>query len=572
MGVGELGGWGGVICAGTVIAPPPTGGPMPFDHAHPSLVQALTAKGYLEPTPVQAAILDPTLGVRDLLVSAQTGSGKTVAFGLALAPALLGDDGRFGPAKAPLALVVAPTRELAMQVQRELAWLLGPSGARVVACVGGMDIRQEAWQLNQGAHVVVGTPGRLCDHLDKGRLKLDSVVGLVLDEADEMLDLGFRDELEHLLQATPPDRRTLMFSATVPAGIEAMARKFQRNAARVAVATGEQHADIEYRAVVVVPREIERVIVNILRFVDAPGALVFCRTREGVNRLQMALAERGFAAVALSGELGQAERNRALQALRDRRARVCVATDVAARGLDLPDLGLVVHAELPNDPALLLHRSGRTGRAGRKGMAVVLVPGAKRRAAERMFYEAKVEPWWIGPPSADAIRTRDEVALRATVTELAADVQEDDLAVARELIATGDAERMVAALVRFQRAQLPAPEEVSEWSAPPPAPKRERMQRDQLEQSSPPGDGPPMNGAWFRINVGHSQRADPKWLLPMLCRRGGIQKQHIGGFRVMRHETRVLIHSGVAERFLRAVSRPDPADANIRVVQWFGEE
>lgn len=226
---------------------------MPFETAHPPLARALAAKGYAEPTPVQAAILDASHGSRDLLVSAQTGSGKTVAFGLAFAPTLLGAEEKFGAARAPLALVIAPTRELALQVQRELGWLYAGTGARVVACVGGMDVRREAFQLEQGAHIVVGTPGRLCDHLDRGRLKLDSVVALVLDEADEMLDLGFRDELEHLMQATPPDRRTLMFSATVPEGIEALARRYQRDAARVAVAMGEQHADIEYRAVVVVP-------------------------------------------------------------------------------------------------------------------------------------------------------------------------------------------------------------------------------------------------------------------------------------------------------------------------------
>jgi len=547
---------------------------MSFERAHPTLAQALTTKGYAEPTPVQAAVLGGDHAGRDLLVSAQTGSGKTVAFGLALAQSLLGDEVRLGQAKAPLALVVAPTRELALQVQRELGWLYAPAGGKVIACVGGMDIRREAWQLDQGAHIVVGTPGRLCDHLDRGRLRLDSVVGLVLDEADEMLDMGFRDELEHLLQATPPDRRTLLFSATVPPAIEQIASKYQRSAVRVSVATGEQHADIDYRAVVVLPREAERAIVNVLRFVDAPGALVFCRTREAVNRLHMELAERGFAAVALSGELGQAERNRALQALRDRRARVCVATDVAARGLDLPDLGLVIHAEVPSDPATLLHRSGRTGRAGKKGMAVVLVPAPRRRYAERMFNDARVEPRWMGPPTADIIRARDEEVLRKGVAELAADAMDEDVAVARELIAAGDAEKLVAALVRIQRAQLPAPEEISGWEPPPPRPPRaERKERpaQAYEVNEALGAPESLDGAWFRINVGHAHRADPKWLLPMLCRRGGIQKQHIGGFRVMRHETRVLIHPAVAEKFARAIQRPDPADPNIRVVPWFGQ-
>ena len=189
----------------------------------------------------------------------------------------------------------------------------------------------------------------------------------------------------------------------------------------------------------------------------------------------------------------------------------------------------------------------------------------------------------MGPPSADAIRAKDEEALRKTVGELAADVVEEDLAVARELIAGGEAERLVAALVRHQRAQLPAPEEVSEWRAPPPPPPRPRRTdeaylthrpaaaRNESEDGDENFEPDEADGTWFRISVGHAHRADPKWLLPMLCRRGGIQKQHIGGFRVLRHETRVLIHPSVAERFAKSAGRPDPADPNIRIVPWFGQ-
>ena len=186
---------------------------MPFSNAHPGLQSALTARGYAAPTPVQAAILDPEGRDRDLLVSAQTGSGKTVAFGLALASTLLGEAPRFerGPVKA---LVIAPTRELALQVQRELQWLYAATGARIVACVGGMDPRREAYLLHEGAHIVVGTPGRLRDHVDRGNVSFGEVAAVVLDEADEMLDLGFREDIEALLDLTPATRRTLLFSAT----------------------------------------------------------------------------------------------------------------------------------------------------------------------------------------------------------------------------------------------------------------------------------------------------------------------------------------------------------------------
>ena len=319
---------------------------MSFSQAHPALARALAARGYADPTAVQSAVAAPELAGADMLVSARTGSGKTVAFGMALAERLLGPAEIFAPAGKPLALVVAPTRELALQVARELAWLYGETGARLVSCVGGMDPRREQRQLAQGAHIVVGTPGRLCDHLDRGNLDLTEAVAVVLDEADEMLDLGFREDLEKLLGAAPADRQTLLFSATLPADIVRLARDFMRkDATRVDVAEdGEVHADIDYHAVRVFPHEIEKAVVNLLRFHDAATSIVFCGTREGVKRLTGALLERGFSVVALSGEMGQGERNEALSALRDGRARVCVATDVAARGLDVPDLGLVIHA------------------------------------------------------------------------------------------------------------------------------------------------------------------------------------------------------------------------------------
>lgn len=234
----------------------------------------------------------------------------------------------------------------------------------------------------------------------------------MLDEADEMLDLGFRDDLEFILQAAPAERRSLLFSATLPKAIIALARSYQRDALRIEVAGSEGgHADIEYRAVRVYPRESELAVVNLLRFYDAPCALVFCNTRNAVRHLEAALLERGFTAVSLSGELSQSERNSALQALRDGRARICVATDVAARGIDLPGLTLVIHAELPNDPEVMQHRSGRTGRAGKKGISALLVPPSRRRKAQMLLAGAGVEAEWVGAPTQDEIRALDQERL-----------------------------------------------------------------------------------------------------------------------------------------------------------------
>jgi ATP-dependent RNA helicase DeaD len=445
---------------------------MSFSSAHPALLRALTERGYSDPTPVQAAVLQPETRNRDLLVSAQTGSGKTAAYGLAIASTVLGETDRFGPPGQPVAIVVAPTRELAMQVQRELTWLFAYAQGRIVACVGGMDIRQDRRALAQGAHIVVGTPGRLCDHIETGSLKLGKVKVVVLDEADEMLDLGFRDELERILAAMPAERRTLMFSATIPKQILALTKKYQRDALRIALShRNEPHGDIEYRALQIRPGDSEHAIVNVLRYFDVRGALAFCSTRDSVRHLHANLLERGFAVVSLSGELTQAERTRALQALRDGRARVCVATDVAARGLDLPDLGLVIHADLPQNHDILVHRSGRTGRAGKKGLSVLLVPPQGRRLAERLFTAAHIKPSWGPPPSADEIRARDQRTLVREISAIADGAAEEDMVIARALLSERSPEQIAAVLVRMHRERMPAPEELN--AAHPHAQKRD---------------------------------------------------------------------------------------------------
>jgi ATP-dependent RNA helicase DeaD len=432
---------------------------MPFPASHPALERALAAQGYAEPTPVQAAVLEADAEGRDLLVSAQTGSGKTVAFGLAAATTLLGDAEKFGRAGAPLCLVIAPTRELAIQVNRELTWLYAQAGAVVVNCVGGMDARREQRALNFGAHIVVGTPGRLRDHIERGHLDLSELKVAVLDEADEMLDMGFREDLEFILDAAPAERRTLLFSATLARDIVQLAKNYQNDALRIdTVGRNEPHRDIEYRAVRVAPNEVEHAVVNLLRYFESPGALVFCNTRESVRAMHNKLRERGFAVVGLSGELSQRERADALQALRDGHARVCVATDVAARGLDLPDLGLVIHAELPVNKATLLHRSGRTGRAGKKGVSALVVPYTRRRKAEQLLMAAGVEGQWGGAPTADEIRVKDTE--RLLDDPIFNEPTVEDTALAEAMLAKRTPLELASALIRTRRAKLPAPEEI----------------------------------------------------------------------------------------------------------------
>ena len=577
---------------------------MTFPTTHPALSRALAERDYKDATPVQMAVVAQEAEGRDLLVSAQTGSGKTIAFGLALADTLMDGAQAMGPAADPLALIIAPTRELALQVQRELSWLYHYAGARIVSCVGGMDPGRERQELSRGAHIVVGTPGRLRDHLERRALKVSGLKAVVLDEADEMLDMGFREDLQFILETTPPDRRTLLFSATLPKAIVTLATHYQKDALRIATRSDTAgHADIEYRAVRIAGNKIERAVVNLLRFMEPPGALVFCNTRNAVRHMEAQLTERGFSCVALSGELSQSERNHALQALRDGRARVCVATDVAARGIDLPSLSLVIHADLPNDAQVLQHRSGRTGRAGKKGVSVLLVPPARRRRAEEMLARARITAVWGNPPSAEEIRKVDQERLLHNPI-LVEPGSEDDLAMADELLKTRSPRELAAAFVKMYRAGLPAPEEIEDEpfgrdSGPArehklrnprhegPREAREHRPREDGPREDRPRDERPRedrapreprqrphtgerqfapthergaapgemaNGVWFRLNVGRERNADPKWLLPEICRQGEVTKKDIGAIRVFEMETLFQVAPEAAPKFTILVS------------------
>lgn len=540
---------------------------MTFFETSPMLARALAERLYVDPTPVQSAVLAQDAEGRDIIVSAQTGSGKTVAYGLAIASSLLDGAEVMARADAPLALIVAPTRELAMQVERELLWLYEHTKARIVSCVGGMDSRTERRKLADGVHIVVGTPGRLRDHIERGGLNLSGVKAVILDEADEMLALGFREDLEFILEATPVGKRTLMFSATMPKAIATLAKRYQRDALRIEVVAKERgHADIEYRAIRVAPKETEHAVVNLLRFVEAQTAIVFCNTREAVRHLQATLLERGFSAVLLSGELSQHERNQSMQALRDGRARVCVATDVAARGLDLPNLGLVIHAELPHDAEVLQHRSGRTGRAGRKGLSTILVPPSKRRRAELLIRDAGVQVTWAGPPSAEEIRKLDQQRL-LTDPILAETPDEDDFEMARQLLAERSPEHLAAALVRIYRSKLPAIEEVVDPGNFPEPREARGPHGAPLKTSKAPWSDISGGATWFRLDIGRKQNADPKWLLPMLCRKGGITRQDIGAIRIFDNETKLEVAGAMAAEFEKNMAKPGGDNVRIDRIQ-----
>ena len=342
----------------------------------PPLARALEVLGFTEMTPVQEHALPPLLAGRDVLAQAKTGSGKTVAFGLGLLT-------RVDPAlTAVQGLVLCPTRELAEQVSGELRRLARfIPNFRVVTLTGGVPVRTQRPSLEQAPHVIVGTPGRLLDHLTRATVGFEALRVLVLDEADRMLDMGFLDAITEVVAATPAARQTLLFSATFPDAIRKLSRTLQRHAADVTVADAAAEPDIEQLFHEVAADAKPDALAAILLDRRATGALVFCHTRGDVRQVTDELLRRGFAALALHGELEQRERDEVLVRFANKSASVLVATDVAARGLDIKGLPLVVAWELPIDPDVHVHRIGRTGRAGERGLALALVaPGERGRA------------------------------------------------------------------------------------------------------------------------------------------------------------------------------------------------
>lgn len=341
----------------------------------PSLLENLSGLGYHEPTPIQAAALPLILEGRDVLGQAKTGSGKTAAFGLGLLQ-------RLNPEVLETqALVICPVRELAEQVAAEIRRLArNIPNVKLVTLCGGMPGRPQDISMKAGAHIVVGTPGRIAKHIRKEQLQVSAIRTLVLDEADRLLDMGFEEEIKEIVHAIPRSRQTLLFSATFPEDVQALSRKFQKNPESVIVDTVLAPGTVEEREVVAAPREKIRVLTLILRQEMPESALVFCGTRQGCRDVARALANEGFSVATLHGEMEQRERSDALIRFGNRSVRILVATDVAARGLDIEDLPLVIHYDPANDPETHLHRTGRTGRAGRFGKAYALIerrrPGA----------------------------------------------------------------------------------------------------------------------------------------------------------------------------------------------------
>jgi ATP-independent RNA helicase DbpA len=354
-----------------------------------ALIASVAKLGYASMTPIQAAALPPILEGRDVIAQAKTGSGKTAAFGLGmlqrLTPSASGG-------RQPQALVLCPTRELADQVSKEIRSLARAiPNVKVVTLCGGVPIRTHRDTLEHGADVAVGTPGRLRALIEKQSLLLDAVSVVVLDEADRMLDMGFEEDLRAILQAAPAARQTLLFSATYPEAIERLSAGYQRSAVRLSVdlemAEGQLEQaffEVHGKEPLPTPDEKNAALLKLLAHYQPPAALVFCNTRDDCHVVARALRREGIRALALNGDLEQRERDEVLVVFANGSCSVLVATDVAARGLDIPDLDCVINYELSPDPAVHLHRIGRTGRAGKNGLALSLFDATQKARLERI--------------------------------------------------------------------------------------------------------------------------------------------------------------------------------------------
>jgi ATP-dependent RNA helicase DeaD len=389
----------------------------------PELLRALASLGYEEPTPIQREAIPPLLEGRDLLGQAATGTGKTAAFALPVLELLEGGDHG-----NPIALVLVPTRELAVQVSEAMHRYGRDLGVRVLPIYGGQPIVRQLRSLERGVDIVIATPGRALDHIARRTLKLDAIRMVVLDEADEMLDMGFAEDIESILQDTPEERQTVLFSATMPPRIDAIARRHLRDPIRIqlgreAPSAGES-ALIRQSAYVVARANKPAALGRVLD-VEAPtAALVFCRTRDQVDQLTETLNGRGYRAEALHGGMDQDQRDRVMGRLRSGTADLLVATDVAARGLDVEQLTHVINYEVPSAPDSYVHRIGRVGRAGREGVAITLAEPREHRMLKTIERATKQRISIEKLPTVADLRTRRLDLTRAALRE---SLLEDDL-------------------------------------------------------------------------------------------------------------------------------------------------
>jgi len=524
------------------------------------LAAAMRRRGFVDLTSVQRAVLDTESEGRDLRISSQTGSGKTVAIGLALARHLAEGAGPEHARPGPSVLVLVPTRELAMQVRDELCWLFeGVRGFGIEVVMGGTSIGLERRALTRRPRVVVGTPGRTLDHMRTGALVCSGVEHVVLDESDRMLDMGFREELEGILEQLPRERRTHLVSATFAAQVRKLANRFQDDPLHVeGTRLGAANRDIEHVAHLVDRHGRYAAIVNLLLLNEGARCLVFVERRVDVAALAEKLSADGFPVQSFSGELPQTQRTRTIKAFRDGTVKTLVSTDVAARGIDVPDIELVIHVDMPESADTYVHRSGRTGRAGRTGRSVLLVAPRERRGVTRLLAIARIEADWRPVPNANKVGKQLRKRFRQQLHEQLATEDEptqQQIDYAKGLLDGRDPAAVVALLLEMaQPKPARTPMEVRE-----PAPQAEAERRAATQ-----------GFVRFKINWGERSGAAPNRLLGHICRRGQIGSKQVGAIEIGPSESRFEVDGRVAARFEKLVRRPDSRDPKLRILRAAG--
>jgi ATP-dependent RNA helicase DeaD len=494
-----------------------------------AVLEAVTAAGYETPSAIQAATIPPLLAGDDVVGLAQTGTGKTAAFALPILSRLdLDQQG------APQALVLAPTRELALQVCEAFErYAATTPGVRVLPIYGGQGYGPQLSALRRGVHVVVGTPGRIMDHLDKGTLDLSQLRFLVLDEADEMLNMGFAEDVETILAETPDEKQVALFSATMPAQIRRLSKKYLRDPREIQVKSATKtNANITQRYLMVsYPQKVDA-LTRILEVENFEGMIVFVRTKSETDTLAEKLRARGFSATAINGDVAQNVREKTVNQLRDGSLDILVATDVAARGLDVERISHVVNYDLPTDLEAYVHRIGRTGRAGRKGDAISFVTPRERYLLKAIEKHTKAAPAEMRLPSVDEVNAtrlnRFDDAITAALTETEKvdffrdvvghyvaefNVPEVDVAAALAVVLQGDEPLLLE--------ELPEPEVRR------PARDRDRAPR---ESGRSRNTGQPL--ATYKISVGKRHRVEPRQIVGAIANEGGLRRGDFGNITI----------------------------------------
>jgi len=526
----------------------------------PALLTALTGLGYEEPTPIQREAIPLMLEGGDMLGQAATGTGKTAAFALPILNRIDRND-----AAIPLALIVVPTRELAVQVSEAFFKYGRESRVQVLPVFGGQPISRQLQALKRGVHVVVGTPGRVIDHIKRGSLNLDAVQTVVLDEADEMLDMGFTEDIESILKATPDSRQTVLFSATMPPRIEKLAKKYQRDPKTVKIGKtkGESANPLIRQTVYMVLRSHKASALGRILDVEAPeSTIVFCRTRHEVDELTVTMNGRGYRAEALHGGMDQKQRDRVMARLRDGTAELLIATDVAARGLDVDTLTHVVNYDVPSAPESYVHRIGRVGRAGREGVAITIAEPKQRRLLGNIERLTKQKFDIAKVPSVADLRTRQ---IEMTVGSVRDALAIDDLADYRAVLdALGDeySERDIA-LAAIKLVHRARGATIDEREIPDASQSKGKWDKDGKSKGKSKskfdkgGRGKSFDGekGYVHIDIGRKAGLRPGDLVGAIANEAGLSGSDIGPIKIQEHWAMVGVPESEVENILKAMKQ-----------------